>query len=270
MQTNDYFSAGRFLMLCKQNIVMYKKTMIMAITGFAGILFILLLLFQSKNHFRDWSIGSCLNMFFFLFFVLGLIYTSLSFPAFRSKEKSISYLLLPASTLEKYVFEIVSRIILFMVIMPLLFWLIANLEGYFINRFVPFHPDYQFSFVQAYEELTSSRVINNFSGDPFLVKYGFIQLGLFVFIFSFGGASYFSKSPLLKTVFTFSILVLGYVLFGYLLYKGLNLKGYNSPDHKLLGMDTRTNPWIITSVAFTTFNLTFLTFSFFSLKEKEV
>jgi hypothetical protein len=256
-------------MLCKQSVVVYKKTMIMAITGFAGILFILLLLFQSMNHFK-WDIYNYLDTFFFLFFVLGLIYISLSFPAFRSKEKSISYLLLPTSTWEKYVFEILTRIILFIVFIPLIFWVIANLEAHFFNRFFPSHPSYQFSLSDAYKRLTGPENIKNFSGSAFWIKYGFIQLGLFAFIFSFAGGSHFSKSPLLKTIFTFSILIGGYFLLCYLLYKGLNLKGYNPPDNKILFVDVKTNPWIITSIGMTLINLTFLTFSFFSLKEREV
>ena len=79
-------------------------------------------------------------------------------------------------------------------------------------------------------------LLDNFSKSLGITKTGFWgvfgtgQAILFVFTAAFTGASHFSRSPLIKTLFTFSTIVAGYFLFSFLLYRGLNLKEYHPTD----------------------------------------
>lgn len=264
MQTNNLFSIQRFVLLCKQALIINKKMIGIALIGFTSTLFILLMLYHSvPNNRINWNIESYMLIFFFLFFVLGIIYTSLSFPAFRSKEKSMAYLMQPASSSEKFVFELVMRLVVFILVMPLLFWAVTNLEGTLMHYFKPDIEHYQFSFRGLYNKMTSRGETGGW------LQFAFVQGGLFVFIFSFAGASHFTKSPLLKTLFTFSILFAGYSLLIYLMYKGLDLKNHTN-NERILFMSSDEVAIISGAIAITVINLTLLAVAFFRLKEKEV
>jgi cytochrome c oxidase assembly factor CtaG len=140
---------------------------------------------------------------------------------------------------------------------------IVNIEASVMHYYFPHFQNYWFSFKDAYYQIT----------DPKKTKWlvsAFVQGGLFTFIFSFAGASHFSKSPLLKTLFTFSILVGGYFLFAYLLYKGLNLREYSPVNGRILFVSSQEGFAKFLGIAITIMNLIFLTIAYFRLKEKEV
>jgi hypothetical protein len=276
MEANNTFSLRRFMLFCRQSLIINKKMIGISLVGFVGTLFIALLFFQSVDHFQGWILENYIILFFFSFFGLGLIYTSLSFPAFRAKEKSMHYLMLPISSSEKFAFELITRIILFLILMPLLYWMVANIEGAIVHSYVREFVNYKFSFAEAYSQMTTTFSNVNGKMQPSqmatVIQYLFIQGGLFVFIFSFAGASHFSKSPLLKTLFTFSLIIGGYFLLIYLLFKGLDLREYNPVDNRVLTIKIRDENEFAKFAAFalTIINLTFLTIAWFRLKEKEV
>ena len=264
MQTNHQFSFQRLLLLGKQSFLINKKLIGISLAGFAGILFLLLLWFQYISHFTRWENKNYMITFTFLFFITGIIYTGLSFPAFRTKEKSMAYLMLPASTTEKFVFELLSRIILFIFLMPVFFWLVANIEGILVHTFIPDLTNYKFSFGDGYAEMNKG---GKFEGWPTVLA---VQGALFVFISAFTGASHFSKSPLLKTMFTFSLILAGYGLFSYLLVKGLNLREYHPVNDRILFIDSKESAIASFAILLTLVNLCILAIAWFRLKEKEV
>ena len=261
METNNSFSFQRFTMLCKQSFIINKKLIGISLGSFSGMLFLILLGNQSGAHFNQWENHDYLGTFVFLFFVLGIIYTSLSFPAFRSKEKSMAYLMLPASAPEKFLFEFVNRIIVFILLMPLLFWLIANLEGSVVHYFVPELKNYTFSFGEAFSEISKQPEFN------FWAKFAIIQGVLFVFITSFTGASYFSKSPLLKTMFAFSLIIAVYGFYVYLLIKGFDLQGIRVENNFFI--KDKDEAIVYMAIGATAINLCLLAMAWFKLKEKE-
>ncbi|MCX6238138.1 MAG: hypothetical protein NTY07_11390 [Bacteroidia bacterium] len=263
MQTNNLFTFQRFAMLCKQSLIINKKLIGISLVGFSGTLFLILMLNQAGANFSNWENNDYLGTFAFLFFVLGIIYVSHSFTAFRSKEKSMTYLMLPASASEKFLFELVSRIIVFILLMPLLFWVIANLEGSIVHYFVPRLENYEFSFGNVFSEITNPSKFDGWA------KFAILQGGLFVFISSFTGACYFSKSPLLKTMFTISIIAAGYGLFTFLLIKGLNLEAFHAENNRVLFIKNDHDAMVFLAIAVTMINLCLLTIAFFRLKEKE-
>lgn len=260
MQTNNQFTMQRFVLLGKQSFIINKKMIGISLIGFVGILFITLLFFQSANDFVRWDNKNYEATFVSLFFPLGIIFSGLSFPAFRSKEKSMTYLMLPASASEKYIFEFLIRVVLFIVLMPLLFWLVANFEGAVVHYFVPELTNYTFSF----RGLNTSEFDNEG-----WVSYAVAQGFLFIFIACFTGASHFTKSPLMKTMFTISLIAIGYGLFTVLLLKGLNLEAFHIENKRIFFIKDKHDGLVFLAILETVINISLLAIAWFRLKEKE-
>lgn len=260
MQTNNLFTFQRFAMLCKQSLIINKKLIAISLSGFTGILFIALIVLQSAASFENWENHDYMVTFVFLFFQLGIIYSGLSFPAFRSKEKCMAYLMLPATASEKFVFEFLSRIVLYILLMPLLFWIIANLEGAVVHYFIPEMTNYTFSFIG----LNKTHIENEG-----WISYAIVQGMLFVFISCFTGASHFTKSPLVKTLFTFPVLIAGFGLFIFLLIKGLNLEGIHVENNRMFFIKNERDGMVFLAILATMINLSLLAIAWFRLKEKE-
>lgn len=264
METNNTFSFKRLELLFRQSFIINKKLIGISLAGIAGTMFFVLIILQSMNSFRNWDQKDSMLTFLFLFFSLGSIYAGLSFPAFRTKDKSISYLMLPASSSEKYIFEFLTRILAFFIIIPLIFWVVANIEGTIVHHYKAALADYKFSFQQAWAAFTNNTPIKSWN------KLAIIQGGLFVFLAAFTGACHFSKSPLIKTIFTISIIISGYVLLTYLLIKGLNLKDYQPSESRILFIRTAQTDMSLFAIVATVTNLALFAISWFRFKEKEV
>jgi hypothetical protein len=234
------------------------------LAGVAGALVLSLIFLQFMSHFQYWSEVSFLRTFLFLYFFLGICYIGLSFNAFRSKDKSIAYLMLPVSNLEKYLYEFLTRIVAYVILMPLIYWIVANLEGVVIHHYVPEFVNYKFSFSHLWNDMNLKEPISGWK------MLAFFQGSLFVFIAAFAGASHFSKSPLVKTLFTFSIIAGGYALFTYLLFKGLNIKEYSPSSSGVLWINSKESFTAFFAVVAAVVNLSFLAIAWFRLKEKEV
>jgi hypothetical protein len=238
-----------------------KKLLLITLAGLTGTLFLSLLLFQSMVEFQSWNQVNYLLTFIFMFLALGLLYTSKSFPAFRSNTKTLAFLMLPATNSEKFAFELLTRIVSYIIIMPVLFWAVANIEGTIVHQFVPQLTNYKFSVADTVN------ILLNKSELGFWGIYGSAQAMLFVFTAAFAGASHFSKSPLIKTLFSFSTIVTGYFLYSYLLYRGLNMKNYESMEHNVV--ITKKGILVFFALAGTVVNLALLAIAWFRLKEKE-
>jgi hypothetical protein len=171
--------------------------------GGSSVLLIFLLYFlQASQQFSDWENVDYSGVFAFIFFPLGILFSGLAFPAFRNKEKSMAYLMLPVTQTERYIFEFLTRILLFIVIIPPLFWVVANLEGAVVHQFAPELVHYRFSFGEAWLKFTSHGHLAGWT--LFAVMQGWL-FSLFLF---FAGASHFSRMPFQKTWFSFGVLFL--------------------------------------------------------------
>ncbi len=228
----------------------------------AVVFLIALILFQSASKFQIWMPYRSMATFKLFFYPLGIVYVSLSFPSFRSKEKTMSYLMLPASTSEKFIFEFLTRIIAFGVVMPILFWIVANLEGTFIRHYIPVSD----SFYSKFPFSTYFRIFSHTTKVGGWYNFGNMQIGLFVLMAAFAGASYFSRSPLLKTLFTLSVTLIGLSLVTYLLYKGLNLNENNLSYESLPFVKNKEQGAVFEALLLTAINLALFSIAWFSLK----
>lgn len=221
----------------------------------------LLLIIQAMNQFDSWSQDAYHATFITIFIATALLYAGTSFPSLRSREKSYSYLLNPASTLEKFLFELISRIVLFIILIPLLYWVVFHVEGYFLQAIYS-----RFEFVP--QSLFLEVTIPN---DPAFSYYWALAMpfafGLLLFTLPFTGASIFMKYPLPKTLFAVAIVFFFHV---FLVFFFLEILDFDNGHRngRILGMDAEGAIKFFTTYAVIA-NVVLLTAAYFKLKERE-
>jgi hypothetical protein len=121
------FSLDRYVLLLKKEIAENGRNVFKAIflTLFLVALFIIIEALNSspKNVFYSHTLKS---YYFIGLFVLGAGFAGFSFPALRKNEKTINYLSLPASALEKYLSYFTLTTIGFFIIYSLLFFILYS------------------------------------------------------------------------------------------------------------------------------------------------
>ena len=197
--------------------------------------------------------------FTFAFIIGSLIWCGHAFPFFRTKEKSISYLMVPTTTFEKFLFEFTNRIILYIVCFPIIYWVFTNLVAGIYHLIHPTYINYKFSYVNIIPGFNNVELALIFS-------IGFLILSL-----SFAGATYFQKLPLIKTVILVAAILGGFVLFGVLIFKVFSVGQYTiAKGDKLLFMKDAEAAKAAAVVAAIIANIVILAIGYFKIKEKEV
>jgi hypothetical protein len=266
MNTNTTFSFQRFFNLCKQSAIINRKSALVALGGFSGAIFLVLFILQlfNQNYIR-WSSREYFTLFMVVFIGVGIIYASNSFPAFRGKEKSISYLMLPVSPFEKFTFEILTRIVLFILLVPPLFWVVANIEGRLMYIANPEFVNYKFFFQEGIKRF----FFNNNKVSAWQITFIISSIFLF-FSISFTGASHFRKNPLVKTLLSAFIIIMVYIVFSMLLHKILDLKNYIPVNNRVLFIHGDEDVVKFFSIFLIITNLVLFTISYLKINEKEV
>lgn len=255
---------NRLMLLFRQQFIHYSRLLLLASIAYVGIVFIVLALTQIGNNlkyhnsdiFLGWLSGSII--------LFGLLLAGHSFPAFRNKENTINYLTIPASALEKFVVEFISRIGIIFIIMPVLYWITFHMEGFFFSIFLPtgYEP------VNLYENSLQVEIL----GKQNLAWRSLAILSMIFLTFSmvFAGSSMFSKQPLIKTLFSVVIIFMVFIGYTYVVVEHLGVGAYQPPE----------NPWLFpinefgATRFFTLIGLSFsavlLFVSYRKLKEREV
>ena len=133
MQQNNPFSLNRMFLLYRQAFIENKKELLIYIGGLCGGILLVtsfFILVMDTNMLagpEQWKNTKYNLIFMFMFVGLGILYNSMAFSGFRSKEKSLTYLMLPVSTSEKFIFELLNKLIFYIVGFPLLAWVLMNL-----------------------------------------------------------------------------------------------------------------------------------------------
>jgi len=123
---NQFFNIKRFGRLLAYDLkINYKQYLIAAAICLIAVFVVSYVIID------DYIIehGKVINMYvksLTICFAGYVVFAGLSFPAFSSKKSTISYLMLPASTFEKYTAEFLLRIIFGGILFVLIFWISAN------------------------------------------------------------------------------------------------------------------------------------------------
>ncbi len=255
---------SRFLLLFKQQMIHNSKLMLFSSVGFCGVVYIILVFAQLSRDLEPLDTEVFLNSLLIFFIIFGILYTGHSFPAFRNKENTITYLTLPASVFEKFLFEFINRILVMLIALPLLFWLTFNLEGYTFELFngLGFNPVGISDFIAMDNPMDEI--------PPWALEM-LVSASFLIFVLPFTGAAMFSKHPLVKTLFSIAIIIAFYVTFIYIIVEPLGLYQYDINESELmLFPDNETSGFILLTFLAIITNLLMLAVAFMKIKEKEV
>ncbi|MGK7395065.1 MAG: hypothetical protein ACNS62_10845 [Candidatus Cyclobacteriaceae bacterium M3_2C_046] len=262
MKTQKQFKFSRFYNLIRYKFIENRQQMLVVLGGFSVAVMILLFLIQRANQHSVWETDDYMKFFLVLYIFSGVIYAGYAFSSFRNKEKTINYLMIPASSLEKFLFEFISRIIFFMLGMPLLFWLLANLEYGIGSLILPDFLAQPFSWREAYNLIFDQEAMVGWK------KLAFILTGALVLIIPFTGASYFKKYPLLKSLISFGLIIGTYILLGYLLIRYLDLPEYEKDNLLFISNEKQSVRAGLSALILLALGL--LSVTYFKIREKEV
>ncbi len=255
---------SRFLLLFKQHMIHNSKLMLFSAVGYCGVVYIILVFAQLSRDLEPLDTEVFLNALLAFASIFGILYTGHSFPAFRNKENTITYLTLPASVFEKFLFEFVNRILVMLIVLPFLFWLTFNLEGYTFELFngLGFNP------VGISDFMAMDNPVEKI---PMWARVMIVSASFLVFVLPFTGAAMFAKHPLVKTLFSIAIIIAFYVTYIYILVEPLGLSEYDIDESNLLLFpnDEIGGFQMLTIVAVVA-NLVMLAVAYMKIKEKEV
>lgn len=212
-------------MLCRQHFIHYHRLMILETVAFIGVVFILLTLTQLGNEFRPHNPDIFFGYLLGFTGVFGLLYIGHSFPAFRSKERTINYLMVPASVFEKFVFEVTGRIGLILVLLPVLYWITFHLQGLFFAIFS--NSAFEFISLRDWAEIEADLIGKHNITSRYVT---FTSMAVFGFVLAFTGSAMFSKQPLVKALFSLTLIVICFVGYAYIVVEHLGVGTYNPPE----------------------------------------
>ncbi len=262
METNNNFSMHRMLLLYKQYINLNAKNILITV-GAAIFIIIGIHTFFHAQEFRALHRGHVSKeyhgaIFSFVFFGTCLLWVGQAFPGLRSKEKTMEYLMIPASIPEKFLFEFFNRIVIFLIFFPIIYWVATNIVTGIFHSQIPEYTDYMFEY---------SNLFPTWETRFFVLA---ASLGMLFFTLPFTGATYFQKLSLVKTILAVALIFGFFTLIVYLAIKGFDIGQYSPKDNKILFMKNRHDAQLAAIYAAVLANLVILAIGYFKLKEKEV
>lgn len=264
MKQNKYFSPGRFARLFRNDWLINQKTYLFTLAGL-GIAIYALMYFLMMN---TQHVGENQYTGFIVFYLMGCsVVVGTAFPALANPIKACNYLLAPGSTLEKYLVQFVIRIVIFIPIALLIFWISAHLAK------VSLVPDLASGFDPATKiaDFHFTRLFNQI--DPGQEIQMFILTLFSISTILFAGPAFFNRFALVKTLIAgalvIGIVMLSFVFFSHVFYPDvvhgfdIHFKHYEINEKHLNNLTFLG--YIIGGLTW----LFFLPLAYFKLKEKE-
>ncbi|OFX53020.1 MAG: hypothetical protein A2066_15040 [Bacteroidetes bacterium GWB2_41_8] len=263
MKQNKYFSPERFARLLRNDFLIHKKSYLFTLAGISIAAYALM--YYAMITTKHVTINQYTG--FIVFYMVGLgVVIGTAFPALTNQNKTSSFLLLPASTLEKYLVQFLIRIVIFIPVALLIFWICAHLAKASLipNPEIGFDPELSisdFSFTSLFNLLYYKDIAP-------------ILLGIFSgYSLLFAGSVYFKRFAIPKTLIFFGIIVgvvaLSFKVFSHFFFP---VSAANSTINHLIykiSSDTE-NIKLYFYIIFGCPWLFFLPLAYFKLKEKEV
>ncbi|WP_316793837.1 hypothetical protein [Pedobacter frigoris] len=188
---NNTFSFSRFAKLSKRHAVAHYKPYLMSLLIMIATLF-LFLGYASTTQNSFFGIEQY-SVFMILLFTLGAIFTSGIFSEFSNPSKSISFLMLPGSSLEKWLVGWLYSFLIFLVVYIMAFYLTDVIVVNISNTFSK-HPQ---------------KLMNLF--DPELHFWRDLMMFTLIHSLSLFGALFFNKHHFLKIATLFVIFYIGLI-----------------------------------------------------------
>jgi hypothetical protein len=201
---NQFFSFRRFNLLVLQHWANNKKRYGLSVLAFVGLLivwFVFAIIIEDDNLM---SIEFQKSSFFLGLFAVGTFYASQFFRDLASRAKGITFLLVPASTFEKFLCSLLYTLVLFFMIYTACFYLVDALMVTITNSLDTINkPNGEIPLINVFDITFFS--LNNDATLNFLLFFFSVQS---VFLL---GSVYFRKYNFLKTII--SVFVTWFILF---------------------------------------------------------
>lgn len=257
MKTNQIFSFKRFANFFKSMVIQRYRSLLFMLGEGAVAIFGVCMFFVIANY--GWDGDDWQVLFYFSVSIAGLLYVGSAYPAFRNAKKTQSYLMLPASAFEKFIYEFFERIVLFMLLFPVLFFVFSNLATATSTLFIDETRRSLPSFFRF------SDLVYRFSEGTLPV---FIWVGICGLSLAFAGAARFRKYPLLKAIL-FVLAVIG--VSGYYIYIIVEKLDLRHPYFENLLYDmTNEQGYCLIKCILAFISVVALAYAYFKQKEKEI
>ncbi len=274
---NQTFSFQRFSLLVAKNWAENKKRYLLSLVAYISLVFVWYVFIMLTDDGHPMARGLQEVTFVFSLLLVGPFFASQFFSELGSKTKATSYLMVPASTLEKLLCSLLYTIVLFFVLFVMAFYFVDFLAVLIANTF---HPSYN-GVTTVNGTLAKTRVINifdskNASND--LSYHFFIVFSILQSVFLLGSV-YFQKYSYIKTVISLTLILLisAFVVFevmGSILpspasFNGVEFRIFNGEKMKIVELPK----WAMKLVEYLFlygFTIVFWVATYFRLKEKEV
>jgi len=265
MKQNKYFSLVRFASLFRNDLMINQKTYLFAIVGLGIVIYAFTYLIMRTDGSGFNRHDEYIPLILIYLMAIGVVIGT-AFPALSNQIKISNYLLAPGSTFEKYMVQFVIRVILFIPLALVIFWIGVHLAKASLvfdprTNFDPSRiPDFHFSLLFVHVPTFRDKLV--------------IVISIFsVATVLFAGSAYFNRFALVKTLIVSAIIVFtvvcSFVLFSHIFYPAetrgfeIELKTYKITKD-LYNMQLAV--YILGALSW----LFFLPLAYFKLKEKEV
>lgn len=263
---NNQFNINRFLLVLKRDIFENFKTALFGILTILSILSFILLMTTFASESDSHLLNITWPKFYHIgFWVTGILISGMAFSDFRNKEKTMSYLMIPATSLEKFLSILLLVTVGFVLVYTSVFGVFNLLNSLIIS---------------SISDSLSLAFFNPFN------SYVWITIAVFIPIQSvfLAGAATFQKIPIFYTALYFFIFMLIYGAIAFILIRyytgGLSFTGIGDNDNIVFsstnGLPSEMSIENISSIKAFKFFFTYLlapifwVVAWFKLKEKEV
>ncbi len=261
--SGNIFRTKRFAQLVRQHIIHNRQMFLLSAVAYVGVILIVLSITQIGNGLVPHDLGIFQGFLIAFVSVFGILYVGHSFPAFRSKERAMNYLMLPASHFEKFLLEFVLKICLLIVMLPLLYWLTFHLQGYFFSIFTA--EPFQAVGIHYLTKLDAPGEVY-----PTEVKWMIGSAIMLALTLGFTGSTIFIRQPLVKTLFSVAIIIMFFTAYSYVVLVELGVSNYLNPGNMLLLPNDDVEVLLSFTGASVFSSLVMLFVAYRKLKEKEV
>lgn len=265
MKSNQFFSPQRYVMLLRYDLIINYKRYIFTALGALIVGFLLLYsAMPSKLSLQHFPIEAYTPMFMLSLLAIGA-FIGLSFPEAGNKINLTRYLMLPASTIEKFVAQFSIRIVMGLALFLGIFWVDAQLARIIIAKGAA-----SFGMVSQIEPFSYAGFWEYFITDSsFLI---FILMIFAIGFYLFSSRLFFGKFGLVKALIVLS--VLGYVftllmvLFSHIFYPNTIGFDVKLPSYEMYKGFENTEIFALSLAALSI--VTLLPLGYFKLKEKQL
>lgn len=265
MKQNKYFSQGRFARLFRNDLLINQKIYLFALVGIGIAIYAFTYLIIRTNGGGFYRHDDYIPLILIYLMAIGALIGT-AFPALNNQIKTSNYLLAPGSTFEKYMVQFVIRIVLFVPIALVIFWIGVHLAKASMIPNPRFNIDpskiQDFHFSDLFKSVPTLR-------DKIIIVISIFSMASILF----AGSVWFNRFALVKTLIvsgiTVFVTICSFVLLSHIFYPaethGFDVHNVSYKIGEEL-YNTQLAAYLLGGLSW----LFFLPLGYFKLKEKEV